>query len=579
MCTLLLGTQVCLAPCTSRSECRAGYQCWMGGCRPDCIADPASCGSLGTCGADGQCTGPECTLDSECGAMRRCMDGMCIDVPPPMDAGPMLLGTGEPCTDDAQCATDVCLPADRGGVCSGACIDSIDCISVVDFDASCGPVERDGDIVALCVPRVDGGAAIGQVCTGDDDCVTRTCEGGRCTAVCSMPSDCLRGQICDAITRAPGSYQGCTYAPQAPGTVTFEEIDLGDINITAGFGTSDIRFGTPPGSVSVMLQAEMTGGDRLPLGFFEVHDPRDRLIFDLETIAMLGDPPIRWIPSDTEEAISMLVPNCTRDRVTYTHGRHEVSILAFPRMDGDTGRVSVHLSALVKRVRGTLSTGTVDLDVYLVGLSGGVTAANASTNAKITQMLSRYGTILGAAGIDVGDVAFHDVTGADATRYQVINSTDGPDSELAGLFRLSAASGSGRRLAVFLVRGIDGSRPGFSTLGIAGGIPGAAGIFGTQHSGVVLAFESISTGNAAGHVLAHESGHFLGLYHVTESDRPCGAGETPPGCAPWGGTDVIDDTSRGDTTNLMHWSIVGSGTNTRITAGQGFVLLRSPIVR
>ena len=115
VCTLLLGTQVCLAPCSERSECRSEYQCWMGTCRPDCLADPASCGPLGTCGADGQCTGPECTTDMECGAGRRCDGGRCMDIPPPVDAGPVLLGTGEPCVVDAQCDTGLCLPPARGG--------------------------------------------------------------------------------------------------------------------------------------------------------------------------------------------------------------------------------------------------------------------------------------------------------------------------------------------------------------------------------------------------------------------------------------------------------------------------------
>jgi hypothetical protein len=50
-------------------------------------------------------------------------------------------------------------------------------------------------------------------------------------------------------------------------------------------------------------------------------------------------------------------------------------------------------------------------------------------------------------------------------------------------------------------------------------------------------------------------------------------------CVPFGSTDVIADTTRGDTSNLMHWSIVGGGSNDDLSVGQGFVLLRSPLVR
>jgi hypothetical protein len=164
----------------------------------------------------------------------------------------------------------------------------------------------------------------------------------------------------------------------------------------------------------------------------------------------------------------------------------------------------------------------------------------------------------------------------------VIDTVDGPTSELAALFRRSAGL-SGTVLPLFLVRGIEAGGDGFNTLGIAGGIPGTTGIYGTQNSGVVVSFDPayISSGTAAGHVAAHESSHFFGLYHVTERLRACGPGEMPAAgvCVPFGSTDVIADTTRGDDTNLMHWSIVGSGSNDRLTAGQGFVLLRSPLAR
>ena len=81
-------------------------------------------------------------------------------------------------------------------------------------------------------------------------------------------------------------------------------------------------------------------------------------------------------------------------------------------------------------------------------------------------------------------------------------------------------------------------------------------------------------------ILAHECGHFMGLFHTTENGRACGAGEVPSAtdmCVPFGGTDVIGDTNRGDTTNLMHFVVLGSNWN--LTSGQGFVELRNPLTR
>ncbi len=565
---------LCLRTCAARSDCRTDYMCWRGACRPDCLHG-TSCGADGTCGADGQCVGPECTIDADCDdPTRECVGGRCVLRG--VDAG-RLLATGDPCGADAECETGVCLPASRGGVCTAPCRDGRECISVVTFDSACGPVARGGAIETLCVPYVTGGGELGAACSSDAQCATNTCEAGQCTEACDAVDDCLTGHVCDTITRAPGSYVGCTFT--AGTGVRLEEIDLGTHTLRAGAGTGDVVFVTPPDSISVTFVMLPVSGDPLPMSFWQVHDPTGREIFDLETVSDLGDPPIRWYPQETVDGISMLVPNTTTDRLRYVPGRHRVAAGAFVRMMGDTGMRTFRLSALVKRASAAVSAQALDLDVFLVGV--GLTAATAPGNMRVMQMLSRFTTVMGRVGVSMGAVSYFQITGADETRYQQIDSTDGPTSELSELFRLSSRGTAGaRRLSVFLVRRIVSGREGFQTLGIAGGIPGMPGIPGTRSSGVVVTFDSGAiSATAAGHVLAHETGHFLGLFHVTESSRPCGAGETPPGCAPWGGTDVIGDTTRGDTTNLMHWSIVGSGSNDRLTAGQGFVLLRSALTR
>lgn len=575
VCDDAMSPALCLRECETHADCRDGYQCWRGACRPGCDRVPSTCGGEASCGPDGRCVGPECVVDGDCGAGRRCDMGSCVVPPPPVDGG----GTtpaGEPCTGDATCASGVCLPADRGGVCSDVCSSPPDCIAVVDFDAACAPVSRGGTIQTLCVPYDASGATTGRACTADAQCASSTCVAGQCTEACGGAEDCLLGQTCTNVPWGGGAFRGCGYASGSG----VSEIALGDHDLTAGFGTPELVFATPPDSVSVTLRVQTLSGDPLPLSFYDVEDPRGTTIFLLDDIYALRDPPDRWIPGDSEEAIAMLVPNATAERLPYVPGVHRVRALALPRTMGDSGRARVRVSALVKRAPGgDVTSGAIDLDVFLVNV--GVTASGAPSSSRITAALGRFETVMSRVGISLGDVRFHDVTGADATRYQVIDSTDGPDSELAGLFRLSTGLG-GARLAIFLVRSINAGGSGFNTLGIAGGIPGPSQIFGSSHSGVVVAFDSSvigASGASAGHVMAHEVSHFLGLYHVTERDRPCGAGETPPGCAPFGGTDTIGDTTRGDTTNLMNWSIVGMGSNTGLSAGQGFVMRRSAVIR
>lgn len=562
---------LCLAACESHDDCREGYQCWRDACRPGCDVDPATCGTA-SC-SDGRCIGPECAIDAECPVPgHACVAGRCVD--PTADGGTPQ-ADGQPCGADAECASGICLPPDRGGVCTQPCTTPSSCIAIVEFDSTCAPVARWDGMASLCVPFDGLGAALGGACSVDGDCQSRTCASGQCTEPCLDAEACLSGQICGGVAWGGGTFTGCGYEPDGG----LLEIDLGTHELEAGYPTSTLTFATPPGSVSVTLRAQVVSGDPLPISFVDVHDPRTDTIFDLETVYAWMDTPIRWLPYAPDEAIAMLVPNATAERVAYVPGRHDVRVLALSRTDGDTGRATVRVSALVKRAPGgTVSAGTLDLDVYLVGV--GVSAAAAPTNTRVRAAIDRFAALMRTAGIDLGAVQYLDVSSADATRYQVIDSTDGPASELAGLFRLTA--GRTGRLSVFFVRSINGGSSGFNTLGIAGGIPGPSGIPGTSQSGVVVTFDPTTDGSAAfgGFIMAHEVSHFLGLYHVTEQGRACGPGEDPStGCAPFGGTDTIGDTARGDDTNLMNWSVVGSGTNDRLSAGQRFVLLRSALVR
>lgn len=568
ICASAGGLDLCLAICASDSECRDGYQCWRGACRARCDVDPAICGVGVECDPAGHCAGGECTLDSECGAGRRCSAGACVDDGPPVDGGGVL-PSGTPCAFDSECASSICLPSDRGGMCSTPCASPVDCL---DFEAACAPVARGAGLETLCIPYLTTGLGSARPCSADAQCATGTCASGQCTEACASAAECLVGQTCTAVAWRGGTFTGCGYVP-GTGTV---EIPLGEFDLEAGAGTPTLDIATPPDSVSITLRAQTISGDPLPLSFYDVEDPRETTIFRLEDIYALRDPLDRWIPGDTEESIAMLVPNATSERLPYVPGRHRFRVLTLQRTDGDSGTARVRVTALVKRAPGgAISAGTLDLNIFLVNV--GVNRLNAATDSKMRAMLDRFRSVMSDAGISVGTVSYFDITGPDATRYQAIDSTDGPDSELAGLFRLSAGR-TGNAANIFLVRSIDSGGEGFNTLGIAGGIPGPSGIHGTMHSGVVMAYEPLS-GFEAGHVMSHELGHFLGLWHVTERERPCAVGETPPGCAPWGGTDTINDTTHGDTSNLMNWSIVGGGTNDGLSTGQGFVLLRSAVVR
>jgi len=220
-------------------------------------------------------------------------------------------------------------------------------------------------------------------------------------------------------------------------------------------------------------------------------------------------------------------------------------------------------------------------------------------------MVATLSSLFAAAGICVGEVTFLDVpdwvradyaTGIDATKL-------GPCDALAQLCTLSRPSTA---IPIFLVDAIGGSGGTLRTVGIDGAIPGPGTIGGTVVSGAVVNASDVGAGtctssidlaacgsDATAAVVAHEVGHYLGLYHTTESggtifdalsDTPtcacsqcvppayrasCGAGATV------GASDCSVGGACAGASNLMFW-LAGGG---ELTAQQGQLMRANPATR
>jgi len=199
---------------------------------------------------------------------------------------------------------------------------------------------------------------------------------------------------------------------------------------------------------------------------------------------------------------------------------------------------SLNVRAIVEnRPQGIVTTGTLDLNVYLI-VGPGFTPDQAKSDPALQAALAGANTILQTAGITIGDVAYY---GIEDSSYSIIGTPTDPNTEI---FKLLAESyrATDTRVNVFYVSYL------YYALGVSGLVQGPAAN-GWPESGVII------TGPDAGNVTAHEIGHYLGLHHID--------------------LDAITDTGPLMTGNVMGVSTAGP----TFTPGQGFVIRRHPLLR
>lgn len=493
-----------------------------------------------------------------------------VDVPPPPPPPPPTgtLPVGTACERDDQCVTGLCVnDPNLDHVCGQPCRRDEECFPLgASFNCA---LDHSGGGRWACGEVMRSSEDPGNECASDTECFSNACVEGRCHSACATISDCVPGWTCTPFALTGGRSTYCGHAPitgiTAERYTLFENVT--DVDRSAEPG----RLIVPPDAVSITWTTQDLGGNTLFAAVSRVQAPDAALLVDLRTWSSLRDQSIRTIPS-RYQINSATLPS--RNMQTVEPGAYTSShALLNDRMTAVEMR-GMRATALVKRAPGGVMTrGNLLVRAWFVGTRG-VSGTTATTNARFNAALAEMRAIYATQGVSIGVVGTLDITGADATRYSIIDS----QQELHELFALTGATNTDPVLNLMFVRGISSSAGLENAVGIAGAINGPAGVNGTLASGVVVGWETtVGRTDIMGQVMAHECGHYLGLWHPVESQAGCTtAAQTM--CSPFGGVDAITDTPTGATaaSNLMYWQAQGGRT---LSAGQGTVMRAHALVR
>lgn len=339
---------------------------------------------------------------------------------------------------------------------------------------------------------------------------------------------------------------------------TIHTIDLGTHMTGSGGDTPPIGFELPAGATSFMVL--LKGPDDVTFIVKTMQDPNGLMLVTDDTTNvtqveqyLLGPFAAQFkSPNRVVQDVGLaaaLFPN--NPGVTVVPGSYSMVATGIT-ISGNQGfpyQGQVQAS-LLYRTREP-AAGVLPVTLYFTGAAG-ITAASAPDDQYIQAAMTRLSEIYAQANLRIGEVAYVDVD----ARFLTIDAT-GQDGLLEELFTQSAGSGPG--LHYFFIDSFEGGFPGATIAGISGGLPGPAGAVGSVNAGVAVSI-TVPNGDSGilAHVMAHEGGHWLGLFHTSEVI---------------GTEDQMPDTPAGQAgENYLMYPAVGGGTT--VTESQAAVMRR-----
>lgn len=261
-------------------------------------------------------------------------------------------------------------------------------------------------------------------------------------------------------------------------------------------------------------------------------------------LGQLADGPNRSTLGIIPGTGSLLVPN--HPSIKVSPGKWKLQLAG---CQSTTANVAVTFKVL----NGLPKGGEVHLRVFLTGAHGW-TKETAASNKDFLEMVETARSIF--ARVDIKLTIDNISSIAKKHRRPSLAKID----QLTGLTSGSTSNG---QLNVFVVDKLTDNLDGMS---LSLGVPGPVSSDSSANSGVLVFAESTgpkTSPHELGVFLAHEIGHYLGLYHVSDSIN---------------GPDVLSDTDIADELNLMNKAPFAFGGLPTLTPQQVQILRLSPLV-
>lgn len=533
------GTSVCLASCEGNKDCRDGYVCarvnsQQSVCLPGCTSDQ-ECAYDEVCDVEsGSCeqtdvsrVGGACQADGEC-ASELCVDeastdwpgGACVDNCTGQAHGGFC--------DGADPSSGLCLVFDDVGLCLPSCTTSTECREDYVCSVEAGGANAQG--YGFCLPR---------------------CE--------HLP--CEEGYTCDVT-----GY--CVEAQQTAQQIRSEV--LGTFSVT-GTRFEEVTFTVPANTLSFGVTLESEDADSSYPAVVSLQGPNKKALYDLFNPL---DSAMRY-SSPSISPTGFIYPNSPA--LNLSPGEYTLSVGASKRANV---KVTLHIKSgsPVAQERLPLTLWFLDNSYYR--------AEDARADPAFQRAVARMQTIYMNAGILIDEVNYRNVSGTVASEYGVFDPAKVPVGRVIGL-ALEGEETSGANI-FFNDQLLQDN--GSVLYGISAGLPGPPALNDSPTLGVFVALdihfpqEDLLDEEELAATMAHELGHYLGLFHLSEAD---GSAHDPL-------RDTAEchgsrDTDRSGTlsgqecgaaaaTNLMFWTPAKGFMQDRISDEQRWVIHRNPVV-